>query len=139
MRPRVAVEQRNVPLNVCAKFGVVAPFRTPKRAINHLKIKRRMLGHPAENRGHVLNGMGGDGQDSVTAFSHGRPLPFLEVAVQNCGSLSSARRCPESEYNSFRGTRGCAKLPEFRWKCSREAVAKGLRFTVSFRTGAGVL
>ena len=39
-------------------------------------------------------------------------------------------------HNPFRRKYGCAKLGEFSRKCNREAVDRGLRFTVSLRTGA---
>jgi hypothetical protein len=66
------------------------------------------------------------GEDAVAAVRHGRPLGYCRDARQACGSLSHSTRCPAVEYNPFPDMDGCAKLP---W------VRRGLRFTVSLRTG----
>jgi hypothetical protein len=47
-------------------------------------------------------------------------------AWRQYGSPSDSTRCPAADYNPFSDVRGCAKLPWFR---------RGLRFTVSLRTG----
>src|SRR5260370_33324847 len=65
--PGVAIEQGYVPLNVGAKFRVVAGFRAAKSAIGHPEIKRRVLGHTAKKRRHVLNGMRRDSENAVVA------------------------------------------------------------------------
>jgi hypothetical protein len=53
-------------------------------------------------------------------------MSFWHGARRLFGSLSDSTRCPEVEYNPFPEMGGCAKLP---W------VRRGLRFTVSLRTG----
>ena len=68
--PGVTVEERNVPLNAGAKFGIVTGFGAAKSAIGDLEIEGRVGGHAAEDRGHVLNGMGRDGKDAVARVRH---------------------------------------------------------------------
>jgi hypothetical protein len=92
----------------------VAGFRAAKSAIGHLEIKRRVLGHAAENRRHVLDGMGRDGEDAVPAVRRAKPPGFWRGAWRHCGSLSHSTRCPAVEYNPFPDVGGCAKLPWFR-------------------------
>jgi hypothetical protein len=106
-----------------------------------VKIHGGVSRHPAKNRRHVLDRMTGDGQNAVTAFIHGviwhGTLRYFWLGKRwTLGSLSNSKRCPEREYNPFPGVGGCAKLLRFRLKCNREAVDRGLRFTVSVRTGA---
>src|SRR5207244_6556034 len=55
MRPGVAVEKRHVPLNVGAKFRVVARLGASKGAIGHVEILRRLHDHAAEKRRLVLH------------------------------------------------------------------------------------
>jgi hypothetical protein len=85
-----------------------------------------VLGHAAENRRQVLNGIGGEGADAVPAVTLGEALRFLHAVRRRCESRSNAMRFPEREHNPFSDVGGCAKLPWFR---------RGLRFTVSLRTG----
>jgi len=94
--------------------------RTPRR----LEIERRVLGQTAEKRRPVWNGMAGDGKYAVSAVRHGGPLNFRRGVRRR--NLSNSKRCPAVEYNPFPDMAGCAKLAWFR---------RGLRFTVSLRTG----
>jgi hypothetical protein len=57
---------------------------------------------------------------------HGRFLGFYRDAWRPYGSLSDSTRCLAAEHIPFSDMGGCAKLPWFR---------RGLRFTVSLRTG----
>src|ERR1700720_192223 len=45
MGPRVAVEERHIPLYGAAEFRVVACFGTPQAAIGHMGIEPGMLRH----------------------------------------------------------------------------------------------
>ncbi len=69
--PFVAVEQRDVPLNVGAEFGIVSGgFGAAEAAVGDLKIELGMDGHEAEERGAVLNRVGGDGENAEFALGH---------------------------------------------------------------------
>src|SRR5258708_27818775 len=86
-----------------------------------------MRGEAPEERCLVLHWVRSNKQDAVLALRHGRALGFWRDARRPCGSLSDSTGCPAVEYNPFSDVSGCAKLPSFR---------RGLRFTVSLRTGA---
>src|SRR5713226_6354387 len=128
--PGIAIEKGYVPLNVGAKFRIVPGFRAAKRAIGDLEVQGGVLGHAAEEWRLVLDGMGGEREDAVPAVRHGRLLGSWRAARRLYGSLSDSTRCPAVEYNPFPDAGGCAKLP---W------VRRGLRFTVSLRTGVNFL
>ena len=68
--PGVAVEQRNIPPDTGAKFGIMAGFRTAKAAISNMEFERGVGGHTPEDRGHILDRMGGNGQYTVPSVIH---------------------------------------------------------------------
>ena len=71
MGPGVAVEKRNIPLDVGSEFGVVGCFGTTETAVANVEIEGRMIGHSAKDGGHVLNRVGRNGEHAVPAFRHG--------------------------------------------------------------------
>jgi hypothetical protein len=58
------------------KLRVKRSFRPAKAAVGYVQIKPRMSGHPPKNRRHILDWVGGDGQDAVAALRHGRTVRF---------------------------------------------------------------
>jgi hypothetical protein len=68
--PRVAVEQRNIPLDAGTKFGIMAGFGAAEGAIGNLEIKRGVGSQAPENRGHILHRMGGNSQNAVPSAIH---------------------------------------------------------------------
>src|SRR5207245_6070507 len=68
--PGVAVEQWNIPLDASAKFGIMAGLGTTEAAISNVEIKRGVGGHTPEDRGHILDRMGGNGQYTVPSLIH---------------------------------------------------------------------
>src|SRR6266567_7406832 len=107
VRPGIAIEEWHIPLNLGAKFRIVAGFRTAKRAIGHVKIKRGVLGHAAKNGRHVLNGMRCDGKDSITAFRHSRHPVSDSTRGNMRTSMECKRDAPRSSITVSRGVRLC--------------------------------
>jgi hypothetical protein len=50
--PIVAIHNRNIPLNGCCKFGVMAEVSSPQATVGDLQINLEVLGHPPKQWGH---------------------------------------------------------------------------------------
>ena len=91
--------------------------------------KRRVLGHAAENRRHVLDGCVATARTRYRRSGMASPRVFWRGARRSCGSLSDSTRCPAVEWSITRFLTWAAVL-------NYRSSARGLRFTVSFRIGA---
>src|SRR4029077_15965328 len=70
MGPLITFEERHVPVDGGAKFGIVAGFGPTQAAISNVEIQLRLGGHAAKNRGHILDRVAGQREDAKGALRH---------------------------------------------------------------------
>ena len=67
------MKEGNVPLNGGVEVGVMNRCGAAQGTVSDREIKPRVLGHAAQQRGHVLNGMTANGEDAITRISQNAP------------------------------------------------------------------